>query len=71
MFDAMRRASNMGHPRMSLGVQDNVEEQEADRREDDVVDDEEPQPQAWIALASEDRGGGLDHRQQGWDRDGE
>ncbi len=45
----------------SFGVEDYVEEEPACGGEDDVVADEELDPEAGIAFAGEDAGGGEDH----------
>src|ERR1035441_3489830 len=60
----------MGLPWRSLRVKDDVEEQQADGGEDNVVAEEQLDPQRWVALAGEDRRGGLDHRQQSRNEDG-
>src|ERR1035441_6622569 len=60
----------MGLPWRSLRVKDNVEEQQADGGEDDVLADQQLDPERGVALASEDHGGGLDHRQQSRNEDG-
>ena len=53
-----------------FGVEDYVEQEQADGGEDDVVAGEELDPECGVTVAGEDGGGGADHGQQSWDEDG-
>ena len=52
-------------------MEDYVEKQEAGGGKDDVVAEEELDPEIGIAVAGEDGGGGADHGQQSRNEDGE
>ena len=54
-----------------FGVENYVEEEQADGGEDDVVAEEELDPEDGVAVAGEDGASGEDHGQQGGHEDGE